>query len=44
MPGKVVLKLDRRMIPEENSTEVEATAVAASSRRRPGGAWHPRST
>jgi acetylornithine deacetylase/succinyl-diaminopimelate desuccinylase family protein len=25
VPGKVVLKLDRRMIPEENPTEVEAT-------------------
>lgn len=25
IPGKVVLKLDRRMIPEENPTEVEAT-------------------
>jgi succinyl-diaminopimelate desuccinylase len=37
VPGKVVLKLDRRMIPEENPTDVEATlrrviaeAVAAS--------------
>ncbi len=37
VPGKVVLKLDRRMIPEENPAEVEATlrqviagAVAAS--------------
>ncbi|MES2959031.1 MAG: M20/M25/M40 family metallo-hydrolase [Pseudomonadota bacterium] len=37
VPGKVVLKLDRRMIPEENPVEVEATlrrviaeAVAAS--------------
>src|SRR5213079_3135504 len=25
VPGKVVLKLDRRMIPEENPTEVEAS-------------------
>ena len=25
VPGKVVLKLDRRMIPEENPAEVEAT-------------------
>jgi succinyl-diaminopimelate desuccinylase len=24
VPGKVVLKLDRRMIPEENAAEVEA--------------------
>ncbi|MDE2370719.1 MAG: ArgE/DapE family deacylase [Burkholderiales bacterium] len=38
IPGKVVLKLDRRMIPEENPAEVEATlrrviaeAVAASA-------------
>ncbi len=38
VPGKVVLKLDRRMIPEENPAEVEATlrrvikqAVAASA-------------
>ena len=25
VPGKVLLKLDRRMIPEENPAEVEAT-------------------
>ena len=27
VPGKVVLKLDRRMIPEENPAEVEATSA-----------------
>ena len=43
VPGKVVLKLDRRMIPEENPAEVEATirrviadAAAAFNRGGPG--------
>jgi succinyl-diaminopimelate desuccinylase len=39
VPGKVVLKLDRRMIPEEDATEVEAelrTLVARSVAASPG--------
>jgi len=43
VPGKVVLKLDRRMIPEENPAEVEATirrviadAAAAFNQSGPG--------
>lgn len=45
VPGKVVFKLDRRMIPEENPVEVEASirsviaaATAAFNVGRPGGA------
>ena len=37
VPGKVVLKLDRRMIPEENPAEVEAS-IRARDRRRGGRA------
>jgi acetylornithine deacetylase/succinyl-diaminopimelate desuccinylase-like protein len=39
VPGKVVLKLDRRMIPEENPTEVEATlrqVIADAVAQSPG--------
>jgi acetylornithine deacetylase/succinyl-diaminopimelate desuccinylase-like protein len=39
IPGKVTLKLDRRMIPEENPTEVEATlrqVIADAAARIPG--------
>jgi acetylornithine deacetylase/succinyl-diaminopimelate desuccinylase family protein len=39
VPGKVVLKLDRRMIPEENPAEVEATlhrVVAEAATKVPG--------
>jgi succinyl-diaminopimelate desuccinylase len=43
VPGKVVLKLDRRMIPEENPAEVEAklrqvieTAIAQAQAESPG--------
>jgi acetylornithine deacetylase/succinyl-diaminopimelate desuccinylase-like protein len=39
VPGKVVLKLDRRMIPEENPAEVEATirrVIAQAAASRPG--------
>ena len=39
IPGKVVLKLDRRMIPEENSAEVEADirrVVLEAAASRPG--------
>jgi acetylornithine deacetylase/succinyl-diaminopimelate desuccinylase-like protein len=39
VPGKVVLKLDRRMIPEENPAEVEATirqVIADAAASRPG--------
>ena len=39
VPGKVVLRLDRRMIPEENPTEVEATirrAIAEAAATCPG--------
>ena len=39
VPGKVVLKLDRRMIPEENPDEVEATlrrVIAAAVEDSPG--------
>jgi len=39
VPGKVVLKLDRRMIPEENPAEVEATlrgVIAAAVAGQPG--------
>ncbi|HWI12465.1 MAG TPA: M20/M25/M40 family metallo-hydrolase, partial [Burkholderiaceae bacterium] len=38
VPGKVVLKLDRRMIPEENPAEVEATIrqVIQDAAGRPG--------
>ncbi|WP_395694009.1 M20 family metallopeptidase [Piscinibacter sp.] len=39
VPGKVVLKLDRRMIPEENPTEVEATlrrVIAEAAKAVPG--------
>ena len=39
VPGKVVLKLDRRMIPEENPVEVEATirrVIAEAAASRPG--------
>jgi len=39
VPGKVVLKLDRRMIPEEDPTEVEATirrVIADAAATRPG--------
>jgi acetylornithine deacetylase/succinyl-diaminopimelate desuccinylase-like protein len=42
IPGKVVFKLDRRMIPEENPAEVEATirkviTQAAAEFKTPGG-------
>ena len=39
VPGKVVLKLDRRMIPEENPAEVEATirqVIAEAAASSPG--------
>jgi acetylornithine deacetylase/succinyl-diaminopimelate desuccinylase-like protein len=39
VPGKVVLRLDRRMIPEEDPVAVEATlreAIAAAAASRPG--------
>ena len=39
IPGKVVLKLDRRMIPEENSAEVEADIrriITEAAATRPG--------
>ena len=39
VPGKVVLKLDRRMIPEENPAEVEASirkVIAEAAASRPG--------
>ncbi|KQW38176.1 peptidase M20 [Rhizobacter sp. Root404] len=39
VPGKVVLRLDRRMIPEENPAEVEATirqVIADAAASRPG--------
>jgi acetylornithine deacetylase/succinyl-diaminopimelate desuccinylase-like protein len=36
VPGKVVLKLDRRMIPEEDAAEVEAEVRALISRP-----WRP---
>ena len=39
IPGKVVLKLDRRMIPEENSAEVEADirrVITEAAATRPG--------
>ena len=39
VPGQVVFKLDRRMIPEENPTEVEATirrVIAQAASTRPG--------
>ncbi len=39
VPGKVVLKLDRRMIPEENPAEVEATlhrVIAEAAKQVPG--------
>ncbi|GAB4119060.1 MAG: M20 family metallopeptidase [Rubrivivax sp.] len=39
VPGKVVLKLDRRMIPEEDPAEVEATVrrvIAEAAATRPG--------
>lgn len=39
VPGKVVLKLDRRMIPEENPAEVEADirrVIAEAAAARPG--------
>ena len=39
VPGKVLLRLDRRMIPEEDPTTVEATlreVIAAAAARRPG--------
>ncbi|HEU0200800.1 MAG TPA: ArgE/DapE family deacylase [Burkholderiaceae bacterium] len=39
VPGKVVLKLDRRMIPEENPAEVEADirrVIAEAAATRPG--------
>ena len=39
VPGKVVLKLDRRMIPEENPAEVEATirrVIQEAAASRPG--------
>jgi len=39
VPGKVVLKLDRRMIPEENPAEVEATirqVITDAAASRPG--------
>jgi acetylornithine deacetylase/succinyl-diaminopimelate desuccinylase-like protein len=39
VPGKVVFRLDRRMIPEENPQEVEATirqVIADAAARSPG--------
>lgn len=39
VPGKVVFKLDRRMIPEEDPTEVEASirqVISEAAARRPG--------
>ena len=39
IPGRVTFKLDRRMIPEENPTEVEATLrelIAHTAARQPG--------
>ena len=39
VPGKVVFKLDRRMIPEENPAEVEAAireVIAGAAARQPG--------
>ena len=39
VPGKVVLRLDRRMIPEEDPVAVEASlreVIAAAAARRPG--------
>ena len=39
IPGRVTFKLDRRMIPEENPTEVEATLrelIARTAARQPG--------
>jgi succinyl-diaminopimelate desuccinylase len=39
VPGKVVLKLDRRMIPEEDPVQVEATirqVIAAAAAQTPG--------
>ncbi|MCJ0764426.1 M20 family metallopeptidase [Variovorax terrae] len=39
VPGKVMFKLDRRMIPEENPVEVEATirkVIADAAAQRPG--------
>ena len=42
VPGKVVLKLDRRMIPEENPAEVEADAAPRDRRRRGRQPRHPR--
>jgi acetylornithine deacetylase/succinyl-diaminopimelate desuccinylase-like protein len=39
VPGKVTLKLDRRMIPEENPAEVEATLhtiIASAAAQLPG--------
>jgi acetylornithine deacetylase/succinyl-diaminopimelate desuccinylase-like protein len=39
IPGRVTLKLDRRMIPEENPTEVDATlrqVIAEAAARTPG--------
>jgi len=39
VPGKVVFKLDRRMIPEENPAEVEASirqVIAGAAAERPG--------
>ena len=39
VPGRVSFKLDRRMIPEENATEVEATLrqlIADTAARQPG--------
>src|SRR5260221_7739407 len=39
VPGKVVLKLDRRMIPEENPAEVEASirqVIAEAAASSPG--------
>jgi succinyl-diaminopimelate desuccinylase len=39
VPGKVIFKLDRRMIPEENPAEVEATlrrVIAEAAARYPG--------
>ena len=45
VPGKVVLKLDRRMIPEEDPVEVEATTAPGASPkpRRAGPASRSRS-
>src|SRR5437764_11786083 len=39
VPGKVVLKLDRRMIPEENPAEVEASirhVISEAAASKPG--------